>query len=143
MKKKLLALILTVAAIGVVPISAYASGDGTNEVITNQKIVTGVSENGATSEYGLVTYENQTAEMARAGCSTGNHGNTVTNGTPETTRIHGKSHPGYCTLRTTRYWRCTLCNTTGHDDTYTLVWCTSPNISGDVGESEQPGPASN
>ena len=43
MKKKLLALILTVAAIGVVPISAYASGDGTNEVITNQKIVTGVS----------------------------------------------------------------------------------------------------
>lgn len=71
MKKKLLSLILTVAAIGVVPISAYASSDGTNEIIINQKIGTGVSENGSTSEYRLVNYENQTAEMARAVCSTG------------------------------------------------------------------------
>lgn len=142
-EKKLLALVLTVAAVSVVPISAYANSETSEKTITNQKIVQEVSENGAISEYGLVTYENQTAEMAKAGCSTGHHGNLVNNGTPDTTRIHGPSHPGYCTVKTTTYWRCTLCNTTGQDNKYTLVWCTSPNIYGDEGETDQPGLASN
>lgn len=146
MKKRLFALVLTVAAIGVIPFSVYAgntekSYDKFNEVITNQEITSALNEDGTTSQVGLVTIEEQpeSFETRANGCSSGNHLNVVSNGTPETTRIHGAKHPGYCQVRTTTYWRCTNCNTTGHDDTYQLVWCPSSSISGDPEEIEGPG----
>lgn len=147
MKRKILTLILAATVVGLIPVSAYAS-DVTNktekaeEVITSHKMLTEVNDEGIETLVGLISYEQQSDEesMMRAGCSSGHHIDVVNNGTPETTRIHGKTHPGYCKVRTTTYWRCRACNTTGHDDKYTLAWCTSPNVSGDE-EAEGPGAA--
>lgn len=144
MKKKLLALLLAVTVVGIIPLSTQAAtayqtqkDDSINytEVITNQKIVTVTNDDGTISELGLVTIEEQPSTFSEKsnGCSSGQHLNVVNNGTPETTRLHGNVHPGYCTVKTTTYWRCTNCNTTGHDDTYQLVWCPSPDIYGYVG----------
>lgn len=141
MKRKLLTLVLAATIIGLVPVSAYANSvadetENSEEVITNHEIVTEMNEDGTETQFGIVTYEQNPDEesITSAGCSSGNHLNVVNNGTTETTRIHGKTHPGYCTLRTTSYWRCTVCNTTGHDDKYSLVWCPSSSISGDEGQ---------
>ena len=139
MKKKILTLLLTVTALGVIPFSVYASDTDTNqtneckEVITNQKIINEKNADGTITQAGLVTFEYQpiSSDLKAGGCSTGHHTNIVSNGTPDTTRIHGKTHPGYCQVKTTTYWRCKNCNTTGHDDKYTLVWCTNTDISGD------------
>lgn len=148
MKKKILALLLTATVIGAIPVAAHASSGSAkdtssnyNEVITNQKITTITNDDGTLSEVGMVTIENQPLSFTEKanGCSSGQHLNVVNNGTPDTTRIHGKTHPGYCTVRTTTYWRCTNCNTTGHDDTYQLVWCPSASISGDCTSPEEPG----
>lgn len=148
MKKKFLALLLTATVLGSIPVAAHTSTstamDATNsytEVITNQKINTVTNEDGTHSEIGMVTIENQPSsfEAKANGCTSGHHLNVVNNGTPETTRLHGATHPGYCTVRTTTYWRCTNCNTTGHDDTYQLVWCPSASISGDPVSPEAPG----
>lgn len=143
MKRKLLTLILAAAVVGIIPVYAYASnttdyGKKSEEVITKQKVVTEVSEDGTETQLGLVTYEQQPDEesVAEAGCSGGNHLNVVNNEVSETTRIHGETHPGYCMLKTTTYWSCTACNTTGHDDQYSLVWCTSSEVSGDEGTEE-------
>ena len=147
MKKKILSLMLAATVVGLIPVSAYASNatDTTKkaeEVITNHEMTTEVNDEGRETQVGLVSYEQQSDEesMTKAGCSSGHHIDVVNNGTPDTTRIHGKTHPGYCQVRTTTYWRCRACNTTGHDDKYTLVWCPSPDISGDEG-AEGPGPA--
>lgn len=143
MKKKVLALLLTITALGVVPFSVYASDakdKGNNEckeVVTNQKVVNGENPDGTITQVGLVTFEYQpvSSDIKASGCASGYHTNVLNHGTPETTRIHGNTHPGYCQVRTTTYWICTNCNTTGHDDKYTLVWCPSADISGDeVGE---------
>ena len=139
MKKKILTLLLTVTALGVIPFSVYVSETDTakenecNEVITNQKIINEKNPDGTITQAGLVTFEYQpsSSDLKAGGCSSGHHTNIVNNGTPDTTRIHGKPHPGYCQVKTTTYWRCTNCNTTGHDDKYTLVWCPSADISGD------------
>ena len=145
MKRKILSLMLVTTVISALSISAYASetkntAEEYKEVITNQRIVYETNEDGSVSQVGLVTIENQptTSDLTKAGCLSGSHQNVVNNGTPETTRYHGTAHPGYCTVKTTTYWRCTACNTTGHDDEYTLVWCPSKDISGDVGQ-EGPG----
>lgn len=147
MKKKILALLLMATVVGAIPASAYASSatektEEAEETITNHEIITEINDEGREIQVGLVSYEQQPDEQSitRAGCSSGHHVDVVSNGTPDTTRIHGKTHPGYCQVKTTTYWRCRACNTTGHDDKYTLVWCPSPNISGDEGV-EGPGPA--
>lgn len=129
MKKKILISMLAVVAVGVVPLSAYASNLKATEVLADHEIVKEESENGKVSEYGLVSYENQTTDMETSGCSTGTHKNIVYDETSETVLIHGEVHPSYCTLKTTKNWTCTACDSTGHDDEYSLVWCTSPDNS--------------
>lgn len=140
MKKRIFSFLFAITALIVLPFSVYASDQNANkkssesiEIITNQKIVNEENPNGSTTAIGYVTYEYQPSTFSSKanGCSTGKHLNVVNNGTPETTRIHGKVHPGYCQVKTTTYWRCTNCDTVGHDDSYKLVWCPNSNISGD------------
>ena len=65
MKKKILTLLLTVTALGVIPFSVYASDTDTakenecNEVITNQKIINEKNPDGTITQAGLVTFEYQ------------------------------------------------------------------------------------
>ena len=65
MKKKILTLLLTVTALGVIPFSVYASDTDTNqtneckEVITNQKIINEKNADGTITQAGLVTFEYQ------------------------------------------------------------------------------------
>lgn len=148
MKKKILAILLAVTVIGIIPLSTQAAvyqaqkdeSLSYTEVITNQKLSTVTNDDGTISDIGLVTIERQPSTFSEKanGCSSGQHLNVVNNGTPETTRLHQDVHPTYCTVKTTTYWRCTNCNTTGHDDTYQLVWCPSSSISGDEISPDSP-----
>ena len=90
MKKKILTLLLTVTALGVIPFSVYASDTDTakenecNEVITNQKIINEKNPDGTITQAGLVTFEYQpsSSDLKAGGCSSGHHTNIVNNGTP-------------------------------------------------------------
>ena len=78
MKKKILTLLLTVTALGVIPFSVYASDTDTNqtneckEVITNQKIINEKNADGTITQAGLVTFEYQpiSSDLKAGGCST-------------------------------------------------------------------------
>lgn len=147
MRKRFLSSLIVAVMVASIPF-AVSANDSTaqateqsqqNEIVASHEIVQLTNDDGTISEVGLASLELQPPSFATTanGCSMGNHLNVVNNGTTDVTRVHlpASQHPGYCTVITTRYWRCTNCKTTGSDKDYKLVWCTNTYTNDSIDDS--------
>ncbi|MGN1412222.1 MAG: hypothetical protein ACI4WH_06930 [Oscillospiraceae bacterium] len=131
-----LCLTMSLSTVSAVEVSNYELKS--NEIVVSHEKVQSVDDDGNVKEVGLASYEQQPLDFAinSNGCTTGNHLNVVSNGATDVTRIHRDSHPNWCTVEYTYYWKCTNCHTTGKDVRDELVWCPSKDTNDSIVEVE-------